>query len=129
MFGTLPAYGFFARHVKGLTLDNVQVAFEKPDLRPALVCDDVRDLRINGLRSEAVNGGADVIMMTNVAGSLVSGCVAPRTDGVFLGLTGERTADIFLTGNDLSRIAHPFRFGKDVEPRTLLETANRMPTR
>ena len=30
MFGTLPAYGFYARHVNGLTLDNVHIGAEKP---------------------------------------------------------------------------------------------------
>jgi len=50
MFGTLPAYGFFCRHVNGLTLDNVEVRTVTPDARPALVCDDVRNLTgsVNG---------------------------------------------------------------------------------
>ena len=34
MFGELPAYGFFIRHVKGLTLRDVELSYLKPDLRP-----------------------------------------------------------------------------------------------
>ncbi len=34
--GIRPAYGFYIRHVTGLKFHNVSVAFEKPDLRPAL---------------------------------------------------------------------------------------------
>jgi carbamoyltransferase len=47
MFGTLPAYGLYCRHVAGLTLDRVELRCEKPDLRPALVYDDVRELRVS----------------------------------------------------------------------------------
>ena len=42
MFGDIPAYGFFIRHVKGITLEDVQVSFLKDDLRPAFVLSDVK---------------------------------------------------------------------------------------
>jgi polygalacturonase len=35
MFGELPAYGFFIRHVKGLNMRDVEVSFLKEDMRPA----------------------------------------------------------------------------------------------
>ena len=47
MFGTLPAYGFYCRHVKGLSLRNIQTSFLQDDERPALDCDDV-DCRAPG---------------------------------------------------------------------------------
>ena len=40
MFGTLPAYGFFIRHARGVVLDNVVVKYEKLDTRPAIVLRD-----------------------------------------------------------------------------------------
>lgn len=43
MFGVTPAYGFFVRHAKGVTFDNVEVSFERPELRPAFVLDNVTD--------------------------------------------------------------------------------------
>jgi polygalacturonase len=49
MFGTLPAYGFYLRHVKGVTLQNVEMSTLKPDARPAVVIDDVSNLRANGV--------------------------------------------------------------------------------
>jgi polygalacturonase len=42
MFGELPAYGFFLRHVKGVSLNNVEVTFLKEEMRPAFVLDDVK---------------------------------------------------------------------------------------
>lgn len=35
MFGTLPAQGFFIRHVKNIEFGNVEIACEKQDARPA----------------------------------------------------------------------------------------------
>lgn len=47
MFGELPAWAFYVRHVKGLTMKNVFVRAEKPDYRPAFVFDDVSELKIS----------------------------------------------------------------------------------
>ncbi len=41
MFGTIPAYGFFIRHVKGIELSNVTVSYMKEEERPAFVLNDV----------------------------------------------------------------------------------------
>ena len=40
----MPAYGVFARHVRGLELANFNLTFENDDLRPAMVCVDVDGL-------------------------------------------------------------------------------------
>lgn len=45
MFGELPAWGLFVRHVDGLTLDNVVMSVRDPDYRPSIVAsDDVHNL-------------------------------------------------------------------------------------
>jgi len=41
MFGDLPAYGFFIRHVKGLKMRDVDVSFLREDARPAFFLNDV----------------------------------------------------------------------------------------
>jgi polygalacturonase len=50
MFGVLPAYGFYCRHVAGLKLRDVRLSTERPDARPAVVCDDVKDVVLDGVR-------------------------------------------------------------------------------
>ncbi|MCC6815726.1 MAG: right-handed parallel beta-helix repeat-containing protein [Saprospiraceae bacterium] len=50
MFGELPAWGFYCRHVKGLSFKNIQLEIEKPDYRPAMVFDDVHGLSIESIR-------------------------------------------------------------------------------
>ncbi len=54
--GVLPAYGLFARHVRGLELDNLHLRFEKEELRPALTCIDVEDLEIDNFKGQVAPG-------------------------------------------------------------------------
>lgn len=46
MFGELPAYGLFVRHVDGLQVKNLTVRCRDTDFRPALVLDDVQRLSL-----------------------------------------------------------------------------------
>jgi polygalacturonase len=41
MFGELPAYGFFIRHIKGLQMRDVEVSYLSRDFRPAFVLNNV----------------------------------------------------------------------------------------
>jgi polygalacturonase len=56
MFGVMPAYGFFIRHVNGLQVNDVEVGYMKEDLRPALVLDSVKNAYFNQLRAEHAAG-------------------------------------------------------------------------
>jgi hypothetical protein len=49
MFGELPAWGLYVRHMDGLKLKNIVLSIGAPDYRPALVFDDVRNLDIQSL--------------------------------------------------------------------------------
>jgi len=44
MFGELPAWGFYVRHVDGLVMKDVMIGIKAPDYRPAMVFDDVRKI-------------------------------------------------------------------------------------
>lgn len=46
MFGELPAWGFYIRHVDGITLKNVNISLRAPDYREPVVTDDVTGLYI-----------------------------------------------------------------------------------
>ena len=43
MFGTLPAYGFFIRHARGLRMKDICISIERRDGRPAFLLEDVHD--------------------------------------------------------------------------------------
>lgn len=44
MFGELPSWGFYLRHVRGITLRNVTLSLADEDFRPAIIDEDVEGL-------------------------------------------------------------------------------------
>jgi hypothetical protein len=102
MFGTLPSYGVYARHVDGLLLAGLQTRWEAPDVRPNLIFDDVRDLTLDGFHAGTAAGTAPVVWMHDVVDAFVRGARTAATD-LFLRVTGARSSGIILSGNDLGR--------------------------
>ena len=52
MFGELPSWGFYIRHMDGLTMKNIKLSIDAPDYRPAIIMDDVRNVSIDSLQIE-----------------------------------------------------------------------------
>src|ERR1041384_232979 len=42
MFGEIPAYGFFIRHVRGLNMSDIEVSYMKEDVRLPFILNDVK---------------------------------------------------------------------------------------
>lgn len=104
MFGTLPAYGFFCRHAKNLRLHNIDLSFQEDDQRPAVVCDDVRDLDISGLRAPISPAAEGVVLLRQVEGALIHGCRPGMQDDRFLRLKSDTCRDIRLLGNGFRKV-------------------------
>jgi polygalacturonase len=56
MFGDMPAYGFFVRHVNGLKMNDVEIGCLKDDLRPALVLENVNNAEFDNLTAPHAAG-------------------------------------------------------------------------
>jgi polygalacturonase len=65
MFGTIPAYGFYLRHVQGLEMHDVEVSFDKADVRPAFVLDDVKGADLRGIKAQR-GADAPLFVLKNV---------------------------------------------------------------
>jgi hypothetical protein len=52
MFGELPSYGFFIRHVKGLQLRDVEVSYLNEDLRPPFWLNDVAGIDFLNVKAQ-----------------------------------------------------------------------------
>jgi polygalacturonase len=66
MFGELPAWGFYVRHMEGLTMKNIKVRIKKPDYRPAMVLDDVKGLDMELINIEGGEKGKKGIYFRGV---------------------------------------------------------------
>jgi polygalacturonase len=71
---SLPAFGFYVRHVRNLTLDDIQLHLLNPDERPALVFDDVQQLRLTGIDMDAPEADGAAITFDRARGVFVQGC-------------------------------------------------------
>lgn len=61
MFGELPAWGFYVRHVDGLVMRNIRLKINAADYRPAIVMDDVKGLKVEGLQVSGDDKPSDPI--------------------------------------------------------------------
>jgi len=126
MFGQLPAYGLYARHVEGLTLDNIQTRWEETDARPAMIFDDIKDLLIRGFQAGAAVGAQPVIWLCQVVGALVEGCRAPAGTQGFFKVAGAQSSQVALLGNDLIRAAEPLELAPEVAESSVTLAGNAM---
>lgn len=127
MFGRLPAYGFYCRHVRGLRLDNVHLATTEPDQRPALHCDDVEDLRVDGLAASAPASSEPLMRLRNVKRALIAGCQAPERTAMALAIEGTETHGVHLVGNDFSRAEKVFELRAGASASGVNQSGDRMP--
>ncbi len=144
MFGPLPAYGLYLRHVKHVTMSNIQLLCADNFVRvpltnrkrnnhpywqasgaPAgslasenpgtsLVADDVEGLDVDALSARAGAQGEPVLQFTNVRDAFLLSSRAPANTGVYLDLNGAQTTGIELMGNQLQSAKTPIRRAPEV---------------
>jgi polygalacturonase len=56
MFGTMPCYGFYLRHVKGISMSNVETSYAREDLRPAFALHQVGGADFVHIRAQHAAG-------------------------------------------------------------------------
>ena len=66
MFGRMPSYGFFFRHVKGIELHHVKLDYDQAEGRPAIVLDDVQDAYFDHLNLKRGTDNATMFDLRNV---------------------------------------------------------------
>lgn len=128
MFGCLPAYGFYCRHVNGAKFDNVRIEARKPDMRPLLVCDDVKNVTAANMTGTAPASDESLVLFRDVARAFIHGCCAPPGTKTFLAVEGRRSSGISLVGNDFSGTSKSAQTSKGALASAISETANRMPS-
>jgi polygalacturonase len=70
-FKELPAWGFYVRHAKGVTFENVLLVCGKKDYRVPVVLDDARDIRIRALRVSEPGSRKDPVFSRNSPGLVI----------------------------------------------------------
>lgn len=114
--GTPPAYGLYARKVRGLTLNNVRFQVEQPDLRPAVVLDHAADVAMNGLSVRGNQDAASVLRFIGTQDVLLSAARLLAPASVFLQVEGLTSESITIDGGALSRAGSLVDFKAGASP-------------
>ena len=102
MFGHyLPAYGFFIRHVKNLTLQNTTLSLAQPDQRSVIRMEDVDQVTISDLTADTPDGDVPPLEIVHGKNVLISGSYGWDAHDTFL-LVDKHSKNIILMNNDLS---------------------------
>jgi polygalacturonase len=101
--GIPPAYGMYARNVRGLSLYDVKFAMASPDLRPALILDNVEDVIVNSLSAQGQKSAESLLRFINTRDVLISALrvLTPVTN--LLQAEGKACANIKVDGGDISK--------------------------
>jgi len=102
MWEELPSYGFFIRHVKNLKFFNVELSFENPDERSAVIIDDAEGIKISSLIAESAGEKSNAIEISRGRNIYVSESGIKGKANNFLTIKDDETEKIFLINNDLS---------------------------
>jgi len=123
MFGQLPAYGFFTRHVRDIKFSNVELEFDEADGRPAMIFDDVQDLELLDVDAQLSPGDEPLLWFRNVRGALVHGCRPTRPVSAFLRASG--STGVTVMGNDFTNVDRVLLPVSDMERAEILLDHNR----
>ncbi|MEK7683830.1 MAG: glycoside hydrolase family 28 protein [Verrucomicrobiota bacterium] len=117
MFGPLPAYGFYCRHVRGLRFSNMRLDVAASEARPALVCEDVENLDVFGWNSAVA--AAPVLRFNEVRNAFLHGCRGPQHAAAFLRIDGKSSERIKLLANDLVDTQKAVELGEGVSEKAV----------
>jgi Glycosyl hydrolases family 28 len=109
--GVLPAYGLYARNVRGLTLHNIRFEVTKPDLRPAVVFENVEDAGVNGLSAQGNPKAQGLLRLTDARDVYLSGCRVLTPTAAFVHTEGASSRGITIDGGDVAKAATIASFG------------------
>ena len=107
--GGPPAYGLYARNVKGLHLHNIRFEFEEADVRPAVILDNVQDATITGLSAQG-SPQSELVRIINSKDILMTATKLLSPAKTFMQVEGSASENIIVDGGDLKKATNAIAF-------------------
>jgi hypothetical protein len=117
---TIPAYGIWARHVKGLNLRNIIFRIKNNDLRPVFVCEDGKDILVTGWNIPETKGAESVFRLENVDGAVIDNNIINGNAEVLVKVEGANSKSIGITNNKAKAIKKIVVLSEEVKPESAL---------
>jgi Glycosyl hydrolases family 28 len=112
-------HGLTFRHVKNLTLKDVEVSWGEPESagwQSALSLEEITGLVLDGFvgRQAKIGAAVPAVILREVEDAVIRNARALAGTGTFFHFTGRRTSDITLDRNDLRKARVPYSADADV---------------
>jgi hypothetical protein len=117
--GAIPAYGVYARGVKGLTVQNVRLQVATKELRPAIILERVTDAALLGVSAEGNVDAESVLRFIDSKDVLVTASRVLTPAAVFLSVEGAENANIVIEGGELSKAVKPLSLASGAEEKAV----------
>jgi hypothetical protein len=124
-WGVPPAYGLYARHIKGLTLENVTFQLANPDLRSAIFLDDCGDIQIARFKAACDPTGVALITAVDTVDMQLSGVDALPHAATLLRLEGATSSGIVLDPDRPGKFTHEVDYADGASDKALLHLQGR----
>lgn len=108
----LPAFGIFARHVRGLKIRNLTLKLSAPDKRPAVVCQNCEDVQFSAWHVPAAAGSESLVRLESTRRASIKNFEVSGHASVFVLVEGKDSRDIQLKNNRLGDITRPVVFAE-----------------
>ncbi len=108
--------GFSCSNAKNLAFHDVRINTQKG---PALICEKVAVLEIDGIQTLAPHKDAAVVDLKDVSGAYIHGC--RTTPGIFLRLQGKSSGDIVLQANEFGQAPSAIKMDDGVPGSALIQ--------
>lgn len=120
--GDLPAYGFFIRHVDGITFRDVELSYNEKEHRPAMLFNDVKNLKLLNFDAEIANDALGQLVLRNSQNVFINGC-SPKKSNIFVRLE-RNSKNINVVGNNLSEVNIPIFIDETIKTADLNISSN-----
>jgi hypothetical protein len=117
--GPIPAYGVYARNVKGLTFQNVRLQVASKELRPAIIFERVTDAALLGVSAEGNVEAESLLRFIDSKDVLLTAMRLLTPAAVFLSVEGPDNRNIAIEGSDLSKAAKPLSFAAGADEKAV----------
>jgi len=84
-----PSYGLFIRHIKNITIRDVEFYYKRKDQRPSVFCDDVSDIIFNNVSAQSNNETQYIFYLKNAHDVLFRNCIRNKEAKKYLRVEGE----------------------------------------
>jgi hypothetical protein len=100
--------------VNGLTLNNVSFHLKNDDQRPAIVCEEGKNIEMVNCKIPSTTGAESFIRLDNVDGVLIKNNKAEGSAAAFVRVERSKNGDIKLSKNLTGEVKKEIEFAPDV---------------